>query len=80
LTGFAEMFEGAEARSRMFSEHYARLAQERGCAFLDTGQVTVSSDLDGIYLEAGEQKRLGVAVAARVKAYDRAPQSALPGL
>ena len=66
LTGFAEMFEGAEAKSRRFAEHYARFEQERGCAFLDTGQVIVSSDLDGIHLEAGEQKELGVAVAARV--------------
>ena len=67
LTGFAEMFEGTEARSRRFAEHYACVAQERGCAFLDTGQVIVSSDLDGIHLEASEQKKLGVAVAARVR-------------
>jgi len=67
LTGFAEMFEGAGSKSRRFAEHYARVAQERGCVFLDTGQVIVSSDLDGIHLEAGEQKKLGVAVAARVR-------------
>jgi lysophospholipase L1-like esterase len=67
LTGFAEMFEGAEAKSRRFAEHYARVAQERGCAFLDTGQVIVSSDLDGVHLEVREQKRLGVAVAAKVR-------------
>ena len=41
------MFEGAEAKSRRFGEHYARVAQERGCAFLDTGQVIVSSDAVG---------------------------------
>jgi lysophospholipase L1-like esterase len=67
LTGFAEMFEGAEARSQRFAEHYARVAQERGCAFLDTGQVIVSSDLDGIHLEASEHAKLGAAVAARVR-------------
>jgi lysophospholipase L1-like esterase len=67
LTGFAEMFEGAEAKSRRFAEHYARVAQERGCAFLDTGQVIVSSDLDGIHLEASEQRKLGMAVAAPVR-------------
>jgi hypothetical protein len=44
LTGFAEMFEGAEVKSLRFAEHYARVAEERGCAFLDTGQVIVSSD------------------------------------
>jgi lysophospholipase L1-like esterase len=67
LTSFAEMFEGAEAKSRRFAEHYARVAQERGCAFLDTGRVIVSSDLDGIHLEASEQAKLGRVVAARVR-------------
>ena len=60
------MFEGAERKSERLTEHYARVAQVRGCAFLDTGRVIVSSDLDGIHLETGEQKKLGVAVAARV--------------
>jgi lysophospholipase L1-like esterase len=67
LTGFAEMFEGAEIKSRRFAEHYARVAQERGCAFMDTGQVIVSSDLDGIHLEASEQRRLGEAVSVKVR-------------
>ena len=61
------MFEGAEAKSRRFAEHYARVAQERGCAFLDTGQVIVSSDLDGIHLEASEHAKLGKAVAPLVR-------------
>ena len=43
------MFEGAEAKSRWFAEHYACVAQERGCAFPDTGPVIVSSDPDGIH-------------------------------
>jgi lysophospholipase L1-like esterase len=67
LTGFAEMFKGAEKKSRRFAEHYARVAQERGCVFLDAGQVIVSSDLDGIHLEASEHKKLGGAVAAKVR-------------
>jgi hypothetical protein len=52
---------------RWFAEHYACVAEERGCAFLDTGQVIVSSDLDGIHLEASEHAKLGAAVAARVR-------------
>lgn len=67
LTGFAEMFEGAEHKSERFAEHYARVAEERGCAFLDTGQVIVSSDLDGIHLEAIDHEKLGVAVAAKMR-------------
>ncbi len=67
LTEFAEMFEGAEAKSRKFSEHYRRIAQEQGCELLDTAQVIVSSDLDGIHFEKGEHQKLGRAVAARVR-------------
>jgi hypothetical protein len=47
--------------------HYARVAGERGCAFLDAGQVIASSDLDGIHLEASEYAKLGVAVAVKVR-------------
>lgn len=67
LTEFAEMFEGAEAKSRKFSEHYRRVAEEYGCAFLDTSEVIVSSDIDGVHLELSEHRKLGKAVAALVK-------------
>jgi len=67
LTEYAEMFEGAEVKSRRFSEHYQRVAQEYGCEFLDTAQVIVSSDLDGIHFEVSEHQKLGRAVAARVR-------------
>jgi len=67
LTGFAEMFEGATAKAARFGEHYRRVAEERGCAFLDAGQVIVSSDLDGIHFEPAEHRKLGLAVADRVR-------------
>jgi lysophospholipase L1-like esterase len=67
LTFFAEMFEGAGEKSQKFAAHYRRVAQEMRCAFLDLGTVIVSSELDGIHLEAGEHRKLGEAVAARVK-------------
>ncbi len=67
LTEFAEMFEGAGEKSVRLAAHYRRVATERGCAFLDTSAVIVSSDLDGIHFEAGEHKKLGQAVAARVR-------------
>ena len=66
LTDFAEMFEGAGPKSQRFSTHYQRVAQEKDCAFLDTSEVIVSSDLDGIHFEAGEHQKLGQAVAALV--------------
>ena len=67
LTDYAEMFEDAEAKSKKFAEHYQRVARNYGCHFLDTSNIIVSSDLDGIHLEAGEHCKLGLAVAARVR-------------
>ena len=67
LTEFVEMFEGAEVKSRRFSEHYRRIAEEQGCEFFDTSEVIVSSDIDGIHFEAGEHQKLGKAVADLVR-------------
>ncbi len=67
LTAFSEMFAGAEVKSRRFAEHYARVAAERGCAFLDTATVIRSSDLDGIHFEVEEHRKLGEAVAAHIR-------------
>lgn len=67
LTEYAEMFEGAEPKSRQFGPHYRRVAQEHGCEFLDAGTVIISSDLDGIHLDASEHKKLGLAVATRIR-------------
>ena len=67
LTELAEMFEGAEAKSRRFSEHYQRIAEEQGCEFFDTSEVIISSDIDGIHLEASEHQKLGEAVADQVR-------------
>ena len=68
LADYSEMFEGAEEKSRKFAAHFARVAQESGCAFLNAGSVIVSSRLDGIHFEAGEHVKLGKAVAAKAKA------------
>jgi lysophospholipase L1-like esterase len=67
LTAFAEMFEGAEIKSRKFAEHYQRVANELGCLFLNTSTLIVSSDLDGIHFEQSEHAKLGQAVAIKVK-------------
>ena len=67
LTELAEMFEGAEAKSRRFSEHYRRIAEEQGCEFFDTSEVIISSDIDGIHFEASEHQKLGEAVADQVR-------------
>jgi lysophospholipase L1-like esterase len=67
LTEFAEMFEGSVEKSRKFSDHYRRVADEYGCHFLDTRPLIRSSDLDGIHFEVGDHKALGTALAAEVR-------------
>lgn len=63
----AEIFQGGVVKSQKFSQFYRRVAQERGCAFMDTAEVIVSSKVDGVHFEAGEQRKLGLAVAAKVR-------------
>lgn len=67
LTELAEMFEGAREKSLDLGRHYATIAGWRGCGFLDAGAVIASSDLDGIHLEAAEHRKLGLAIAAKVR-------------
>jgi lysophospholipase L1-like esterase len=67
LTAFAEMFEGAEQKSRRLGEHYRRMAQQSSCAFLDTASVIHSSDVDGIHFDISEHRKLGLAVAEIVQ-------------
>jgi len=63
LTEFAEMFEGAEDKSQKLGRYYRQVAQELGCAFLDTSEVIVSSDVDGIHFDPEEHRKLGEKVA-----------------
>ena len=67
LTEFDEMFAGAKEKSRQFS-HYFRLASEwYGVPFFDAGSVIVSSEKDGIHLDAEEHRKLGEALAVEVR-------------
>ena len=67
LTEFAEMLAGSVEKSKRFAQHYQRVAEEYGCEFFDTSQVIVSSHLDGIHFEIDEHRKLGLAVADKVK-------------
>jgi lysophospholipase L1-like esterase len=67
LTELAEMFAGAEEKSRGFARQYRRVADKYGCKLLDAAEPVRSSDRDGIHLEVGEHRKLGEAVAARVR-------------
>jgi len=67
LTDMAQMFEGAEEKSRQFPVHYERFAEQQGAEFFDASEVIVSSDVDGIHLDPGEHRKLGEAVAERIR-------------
>lgn len=66
-TDFADMFEDGEAKSRKLAHHYGLVAQELGCELLDTAEVIVSSKIDAIHFDLAEHRKLGQAVAARVR-------------
>lgn len=63
LTGFADMFRGAESKSRDLAQRYAEVAERRGVGFVDAGQFIHCSDLDGIHYEADQHAVLGRAMA-----------------
>ena len=67
ITDFADMFEDGEAKSRKLAHHYRLVAQELQCEFLDTAEVVVSSKIDAIHFDLEEHRKLGQAVAARVR-------------
>jgi lysophospholipase L1-like esterase len=67
LSEFAEMFEGGTAKSEALSRHFRLIAEDRGCALLDASDVIASSDVDGIHFDLSEHRKLGEAVAARVR-------------
>ena len=67
LSDFAEEFEGGTAKSKALSRHFRLAAEERGCALLDASEVITSSDVDWIHLDLSEHRKLGEAVAARVR-------------
>jgi lysophospholipase L1-like esterase len=64
----AAEFWGAREVSLRLPALYARLAQARGCGFLDAGQVIEVSPTDGIHFEPDAHRRLGQAVAEAVRA------------
>lgn len=64
---FAATFEGGIAESRKLAGLYGALAQETGCGFFDAGTVAETTPLDGIHLDAENTRRIGKALAPRVR-------------
>ncbi len=66
-TPFADMFEGAEAKSRQLAPYYRQQAELLGCHFVDAGTVITSSPVDGIHFEPEEHHKLALHLADYVR-------------
>ena len=66
---FHGMFgEDGVARSRALAPVYRRFAEENGLEFMDAAEYAAASPIDGIHMAADDHRRLGCALAARVRA------------
>ena len=60
-------YDEGRRKSQQLAGHFRGLAARYGCLFLDAGEFAAASDLDGIHLDAENQRKLGEAVARFVK-------------
>ena len=63
-------FDGAEsfARSSQFADCYRRVAQRRGCAFLDAAAIAQPSAIDGLHMQPDAHRAIGLAAAQQITA------------
>jgi lysophospholipase L1-like esterase len=66
LTEFAEMFEGAEAKSKLLAGYYRTVADRLNVGFVDSGEHIKCSDRDGIHFEADQHAIFGRVMAKAV--------------
>ena len=64
---FGEMFKGGVEKSQKLAELYEAVAKMGGAEFLNAGSVISTDGVDGLHLTAESERKLGVAVAAKVK-------------
>jgi lysophospholipase L1-like esterase len=63
----APKFAGGEAKCAGLAEAYRDVASAAGCAFFDAAEVTPSSRVDGVHLDADQHVKLGTALAEVVR-------------
>ncbi len=68
LSGLADMFAGAEEKSRQLARHYRAVAEQAGCRFLDAAEVVTASPIDGVHWDAAQHAAFGTRLAAVVRA------------
>ena len=61
------MFKGGLEKSKELPQLYRGVAQLGGAAFFDAGTVISTDGADGLHLTGEAQKKLGTAVASKVK-------------
>jgi len=64
---FAEMFKGGLEKSKQLPPLYEAVAKMGGAEFLNAGSVVSTDGVDGLHLTSESEKKLGAAVAAKVK-------------
>lgn len=64
---FNELWGHAIAESKLFAQHYARVAKEAGVHFFDAGSVAKADPTDGGHLDANNTKAIGTALVPVVK-------------
>jgi hypothetical protein len=64
---FGEMFKGGLEKSKELPALYEAVAKIGGAEFLNAGAVVSTDGVDGLHLTSESHKKLGAAVAAKVK-------------
>jgi len=67
LTYLKELFEDSVEKSKEIAVYFARAAKRFGCDFMDAGKIISTSELDGVHYSADSHKKLGEALAKKVK-------------
>lgn len=68
-TGFLDMFgPNAAERSKRLAKPYKIFAEANGLFYFNAADHAVASTRDGIHMEAAEHRKLGLALAERIKA------------
>jgi CubicO group peptidase (beta-lactamase class C family)/lysophospholipase L1-like esterase len=64
----APAFANGVEKSRQLAGVYAAVAQAAGAEFLDAGRITPADGVDGLHLSAEAHRRLGLAIAGKIRA------------
>jgi len=62
----ADTFAGGLEKSKGLAATYQRMAELKGCEFLNAGDFIQTSDVDGVHFDEDQLKPLGQAIAAKV--------------